>query len=347
MIKNLLLSLFSIIITVIMFELTVFLFFNDEYYAFYIPQKNMYISDLESGQHLLNPSYKGIFYFKDSNHPVNINKVGCFDYEPHSSKINSLFLGDSYTWGYIDQQSRYSDLYGGILSLDVLNCAIAGSGPKSQLKILNKLYDKNYRFDKVFYGYFSNDFIDDMLFPRYRVRNGYLEANKIIDDNGNIITTGYDKQLSKDLKLFIYTHSFLARMVYRFKQSNKFKNHNQKSDYKLSKNVIKTSLEYWFNKENFNDMFYKHLEEIYKMKSIVEENNGKFVLVNIPLWEELVYEKPYLQKTYDMIKLFCKEKNIDLVSNFKLTRDYYWFEDGHLNHKGHKVIAEKLSSIYK
>jgi len=110
---------------------------------------------------------------------VSSNGLGCRDRSFDSDDGYVLLLGDSFTWGYVALEQTWGATLERLLGVRVLKCGVAGYGPLQERHKLKDIVAHAGRPRVVIVGYVMNDLLDDYLFPRRTVIDGYM-VNKVI-----------------------------------------------------------------------------------------------------------------------------------------------------------------------
>ena len=172
------------------------------------------------------------------------NNYGCFDKDwdtDISNKEDIIYLaGDSFTWGYVPFENKFSTILDQTLNSDVIACGVSHTGQRHQFSKFLEIYDQ-WKPKIVIVNFFQNDESDDFFFPSSSVSNGFVVSNyeyciknKTLDLNSikseNILV--YKKELSKLNKVF------LAREENYLANNSKFVSLVKK--YSLSANLLHT-----------------------------------------------------------------------------------------------------------
>jgi len=223
----------------------------------------------------------------------------------------------------------------------------------------------------------ANDLEGDLLYPNYTVLDGYLVAYKILWDikRGEIHTYTEDelrkqmeialnpKGIGIQIKMCLRTHSAIYGIP---KESDLLRGILYKLglvDRRTSPDIIRVPFIPEEELPWLKVAWEKHLTNIKSLKSLAEEHNSKFLLILIPLKENIyAFRRPkniLSEYKYDFdyprkrILDFCKKENLDcfdLTPHFREyakqerhildgRKDLYWMYDSHWGPMGQKVAA--------
>lgn len=154
------------------------------------PRKGMapqfyYVADPDNGHDLAKSFTGDVFYLPDyirtygAPFSVSSNGLGCRDrpFEPEDGYV--LLLGDSFTWGYAALEQTWGATVEDLIGMRVLKCGVGGYGPRQERHKLKTVVTLAGKPRLVIVSYVMNDLLDDYLFPRRTVINGYM-INKVI-----------------------------------------------------------------------------------------------------------------------------------------------------------------------
>tara|TARA_B100000427_G_scaffold329782_1_gene347737 strand:+ start:710 stop:1867 length:1158 start_codon:yes stop_codon:yes gene_type:complete len=363
------------------FLLEVFLrIINFDTYSFRGYPYNYFIQD-NVNKYDINLNIKKKFNFKEFPHEIWGNNIGCFD-KDLDININDyiLLIGDSVSWGYVPYENNWGNLLEKKLNKDVLQCGVPGYGTKQQYnkiqKILSKLKNKP---ELIILQYtFTNDLLNDYLFPQYRVQDGFLITNNQIKSflTGEISVNKQSK-IFKKIKYFLNEYSYSFRFFHKFhaKIKRKFKKNNSELKVENNNNLnnyYPFHLPYLDEKEfNWLTLAWEdHLQNILNIKKLTEEFNINFLFVFYGTIPD--YASPYfidaknkkITLTLDnenKVLEFIKLNNINYINiskviweyaNYKsifdeskLKGDLLWnYDVGHPNIKGHNFFSLHISN---
>ena len=341
--ENLFIFSFACIICLIFAELGL-RFFETQKHSVY-PQ-GLFLKDKKNG-YKLSKNFKGKHYFQDFSYFVKTNSYGCFEKDFKVEDIEVLVLGDSHTWGYVNLKDRYSNILRNKYGINTYNCALTGSGTLQQKNIYHSLLENGFNPKIIILGYTPfNDIEDDILYPEYAVWNGILFKNRdfVIKNTGN---ADFKKIKELPITSFRKIKSILHRnsSIYRYSYSlkNQLVNKLQKSkiEKSLINNLSETRLIYNFNEEN-KLLFDQNINNIKKLARSAVENKAKLIIATTPTNKKYCSESYKNSLSYIYKKL--KKDSLDIIDNqVCLKEEFYYQINGHLNKKGHKYMAEKIS----
>tara|TARA_B110000858_G_scaffold15473_1_gene15619 strand:+ start:3630 stop:4880 length:1251 start_codon:yes stop_codon:yes gene_type:complete len=108
------------------------------------------------------------------------NNYSCFDknWDAHiSNKEDIIYLaGDSFTWGYVAFEHKFSTILDQNLKSNVINCGVSHTGQQHQFSKFLEIYNQ-WKPKVVIVNFFNNDVADDFFFPSASVSNGFLIEN--------------------------------------------------------------------------------------------------------------------------------------------------------------------------
>ncbi len=199
-INNTLLFFISISITVLVLDVIINNYFIVRPSS-YLVTPGYYEPDEITG-HDIKPSVKRARFqnYDGIDFDIWSNNIGCFDIPLQNTSDYILVLGDSFSWGYTDFGTRWSDLLRSRTRRDVLNCAVAGTGTRVQFDKMKKIINKIKKPPKlIIVGYFlGNDITDDYLYPQRTVIQGYKVNQRLLSiDDGSIIVKSREELSDK------------------------------------------------------------------------------------------------------------------------------------------------------
>ena len=105
------------------------------------------------------------------------NKLGCFDDKDFNIDNGYILsIGDSTSWGYTSNNTRWNNLLEKKINYPVLSCGVSGFSTKQQLMKTKKVIIELNKMPKIIilkYS-FQNDLFEDYLFPFYTFKYGQL-----------------------------------------------------------------------------------------------------------------------------------------------------------------------------
>lgn len=260
-------------------------------------------------------------------------------------KINSVFIGDSFTYGAdVNYNENFVEIYKKSTGSG-LNLGCGGNGPLLELATFEE-YVKNLKINPkyLFWVYYSgNDLGKDIENEKKSFYRNYLENNftqnlsleqNQIDQIIKEHEEKFDSNNVEKIKISNNTNKIKINKNFLFKYTNTFKFYNIRSRLGFSKS---------YTKENFET--FKYI--IKNVNSDMNSWDGKLIFIFIPsqsrysnltsYYEEFFYDLP--------IKEFLNKNNIkylDLNDKFKEHPDPKIFYNGHLNVKGNQILSNYI-----
>ena len=323
---------FGIFVSFLLIELSLRLFFKQNYSPRIVKFKNhqetwgtiYYESDYENGyvnyQYCYSSDYKG-FFDKNDCVPTTLNLLGfrgpLFEFERKEETYRIVFLGDSFTFGEgVFFEKTYPKRLENLLStrtingkkIEVFNLAISGSWTEDEIKTYIQ-FGQKLKPNLVVLQWHPNDFPSSTL-TRDHERS----------ISGNYIAAFNPPEIVKRFALgrFIW-HTIKTKQV-----SNQI--------------MQLTPLELVLGQESFS--------QIFELKQLISNDGADFVLLIFP---ELIKfnHYPYSQLS-DSLKEFCASKKIvfiDLLPPLSQHQDKdLWVHpsDHHPNDIAHEIAAQSI-----
>lgn len=137
----------------------------------------------------IGPGRRGRHELPEFVHDVWSNRLGCFDHELRETPAHYVyFAGDSFTWGYVPQEERFSSLFAQRTNLAAVNCGVTGTGTAHQFDKFTEVKRQIGRPPvQVVLGYYANDVLDDAFHPRAGVVSGWLVDRTYVNDSGHAV----------------------------------------------------------------------------------------------------------------------------------------------------------------
>ena len=321
--------------------------FEEQHHSVY--PRGLFVNDKKNG-YKLEKNFKGKHVFQDHSYIVKTNNYRCFENDINRKNTEILIMGDSHSWGYVNIEDRYSNILRDKYSFKTHNCALTGSGTLQQKNIYLDLIKNGFKPKIIVLGYTPfNDIEDDALFPEYAVWNGVLFKYRdfVIENNGFADFRKIKKlpiTFFRKIKSILHRHSSIYRYSYRIKNQLSYKIEKNKSDSSVINNLSKTRLIYNLNKEN-KYFFDQNINNIKEFAKIAKENKAKLVIATIPTNNK--YCSDSYKKSISFIHKILKVKNLEIVDiQSCLEESYFYPINGHLNKKGHKYMAKKISEFF-
>jgi len=320
--------------------------FEDQNHSVY--PKGLFVKDKKNGYKLAK-NFEGKHVFQDFSYNVKTNKYGCFENEINRKNAEILIVGDSHVWGFVRSEDRYSSILRNKYNLKTYNCALTGSGTLQQKNIYLNLLENGFKPKIIILGYTPfNDIEDDTLFPEYAVWNGILFKNRdfFIQNNGAANFKKIKKlpiTVSRKIKSLLHRNSSIYRYSYLLKNKLINKTEIININRPLINNLSKTRLIYNLKKEN-KYLFDQNIINIKEFANIARDNQAKLIIAPTPTNNK--YCSQSYQQSISYINKRLKMHNLDIVNNKNCLEEAYFYPiNGHLNKKGHKYMAEKISEF--
>ena len=316
--------------------------FEEQKHSFY--PGGLFLSDKKLGYKLAS-NFNGRHIFQDYKYKISTNIDGCFEENIKKKDVEILILGDSHTWGYVDMESRYSNLLRNKYNFKTYNCGLTGSGTLQQKSIYLSLLEKGFKPRLIILGYTPfNDIEDDALNPEYSVWRGILFKNRdfIVDSNG--FADFYKiKELpitfARKIKSILHRNLSLYRYSYNLK--NKIRSSFKKDNSKPLDVLKSTRLIYNFNEKN-KFLFDQNLNNVKLFANTAIANNSKLIIATIPTSNKFCTDSYKKNITY--LKGQIKSNLINIINNdVCLPEKFFYPINGHLNKKGHDYLANQIS----
>lgn len=309
------------------------------------------------------------------------NKLGCFDDKDFDIEGGYILsIGDSSSWGYTSNDTRWNNLLEKKIDYPVLSCGVSGFSTKQELMKTKRIINELNKMPKIIILQYSfqNDLFEDSLFPFYTIKYGQLSITKEYKS----YTTGKIQKINKSklqrrIRIYLRSHSYLYNLLdnffYTLKKKNKKTVPNKKSI------VERVNVSYPWNTINYLDpqkydwvrlKWDNHLHNLSEFKHFADINNIILYIVYIEEIREIYHMLKNFNKLSDLfiknntsvIKNFFYDNSIpfldledEIYKLFNIERKYFtknplrgdkidlvWIQDGHYNTKGNKIIAELI-----
>ena len=378
--KNVLIVIISIIISILLIELSLRIIgFNKYKFKGYPPSYFTTINDRLTKKGVYDDNFdirKNIketdFIFNDSKpHKVWGNEIGCFDESIANIEDGYILaIGDSNSWGYVPYEKNWSYLLEKKIKKKILNCGVPAYSTIQELhkikKILGSLQENPpynlesiKRYEKrnlhkpsliILQYSFNNDFLGDYLFPQYKVQNNILTTNKYLDDvfDGTIRYKEENKFWDK-LKYDLNEKFYLFRLLHRSHSflRKKIKHSSNKkessSDFKTHPRIILTSFDLSY-------LNFKHFPWAKKAWKAHLENILEFKKISVNIGTELLfvfwgdlpdYSHKHFKEALNINKNFKKGEHIITLNNDKLL--FKFLEENNINYLNLSKLAWDLA----
>lgn len=354
--KNILLLVAAVIITVIALEILLRLFY---------PQNLNYTRISQTKIFENKPGISSILRRQEFTTHVRINSRGLRDKEYSLEKpentIRIAFVGDSMVFGFgVELNETMGKLLESKLNsgldkhYEVINFGVSAYGTEQEY-IWIKDEVINYSPDIIILSFVTNDFKENVKYSLFDVKNNKLVANPPL-------------KITPILKLrnYISWHSHLYSLIY-FSVIDNQKLRNILIELKLlNPPIMDPSTDFdsliYLNSKNkeFEYASNKTLLLLDEINSLALKNNIKLVIFLVPTKEQVDSSKmnSYIKfknldikelnatKTQQIIKESLQKYNITIMDPFgqfkryNVNNTFYYDIDGHWNKKGHQFVAD-------
>ena len=156
------------------------------------------------------------------------NKLGCFDDKDFDIEGGYILsIGDSSSWGYTSNDTRWNNLLEKKIDYPVLSCGVSGFSTKQELMKTKRIINELNKMPKIIILQYSfqNDLFEDSLFPFYTIKYGQLSITKEYKS----YTTGEIQKINKSklqrrIRIYLRSHSYLYNLLDNFFYTLKKKN---------------------------------------------------------------------------------------------------------------------------
>ena len=253
-----------------------------------------------------------------------------------NDKINTIFIGDSFTYGVdVNFDENFVEIYKKANG-KTLNLGCSGNGPIIEYATFVE-YVKNLKLNpnNLFWVYYSgNDLTKDIISENKSYYKNYLKNN-------------FSQNLPLKQKRINQIIEFFTE------KNNSKKNNEEKIEYDLVKEYLsifkfikirsKLGISKGYTKNSF-EIFKSILNNVDKE---MKKWDGELIFIFIPSQSRYANITSYYDEFfYDLpIKKFLKSKNvkyIDLNEKFVTYEDPSKFYNGHLNTLGHRILSDAI-----
>lgn len=260
--------------------------------------------------------------------------------ETYDRDIDSIFIGDSYTWGAcVKDNETIPVIFDKFLNQNSLNLGNVGNGPLLSLATLNE-FGTYFSPKSIFYLFYDgNDFPSDLNLEK---------KNKVL---ASYLNNRFRQNLRGRLD---YTNNFYKNIIEQAEKSDKdlsikhhFKNFfSIKGFFNLSR--IRNSLN--SIKHNINND-YETLEIVFSnIKKTSDSLNAKAYFVYLPSWQTLSkVNNRFKSKSYKRIINLSKKyfSIIDMTPYLTNYKDFFYYKNSHYNAKGYELVAKIIADHVK
>jgi len=380
---NLCLVFFSILVTVLLCE--VILRFTP-LHSYALPvlgsyPKNYYKADPVKGYDIQEnfPKTKAYIHVQ-AEYDLWSNELGCFDRPYLGEKHPVLLVGDSFTHAYAPFEDKWGTRVEQILGVRVLKCGVSGYGIKQSLLKAKDIVQKTQTTPSlIILGYFLNDLRDDLLFPFYGLKDGYLVSRQDIKriESGEIIELNTQPDASSPPNsreipahsrwqdwwggksiVFKLVDLVLENLPYPKAVEDFLKDRRLLPE---NSNAIALYDYSWIEAA-----WVPHLKNLREFKKYADSLGSKLVVVIIPAKEQVLQVKPGFSSSKNpdfdrpnrILHQFLGKEGIaflDLLPFFKEYAEnpsktggsqvgqFYWKLDGHWNREGNHLAGQLVA----
>jgi len=332
---NLALFIISIVIAVIMGEMTLRLIGRGPLYV--SPERDRFwkYDALLGWSHL--PGQEGIFETAQFRTTVKINQKGLRDRD-HSYKRTFdaqriLIVGDSFAWGYgVEETQRFSQDLERSMNVEVINAGVSGYSTDQELLWLKNEGIK-YDPDLVILVFAGNDIGDN---HQQLVNTIYYKPQFVIED-GHLVLTNYPVPKNSSQGKFMYYLSQRSALFY-FLVQRYFDLRSVYSKFIANPRApISSTTAISTKKESFK-LTTTLIHEIYH---VAESTGAKLMIVTTDRW----WNWPSSESYQDFIEVLHSEGfsvlDVESMRGFDPERMLIP-NDGHWSPDGHKFVATKV-----
>lgn len=366
-------------LTIIIFLLTLFLFFDFIAGIFFIKE------DYQSFRvqhyyfhHGLRPNQQAFARWSVNIYPFNTNSLGFRDFEPYKIDLKKnqrriIFMGDSHTEG-VDLPFEFT--FTGTLAkkaegkdTEILSAAAVSYSPRIYYLLTEFLIEKiKLECDEIFIFIDISDIQNELVYEKYN------------HSTYNIIT-----RIIYDLKNFFYRNSMILYSIKKIStEQGKKKFYDRISvNKKEGKNISETfsaDLYYsffthfddnvllanprfhgvgdWLYDENFRELAMKGIElgqeNILRLNDICTKHGIRLTIAVQP-WHSQIKKRKISDDYTENWRMFAEKNKIGFINLYPVfineenpqavIKKYYIKNDNHWNREGHKRVAEFLEKV--
>tara|TARA_B100002019_G_scaffold203597_1_gene176573 strand:+ start:1418 stop:2449 length:1032 start_codon:yes stop_codon:yes gene_type:complete len=300
--------------------------------------KGMFIEDPIKGMSL-TPNFSGTHRFADLTYDIKTNSLGFFEDEISTdSSIDLLILGDSHTWGYVEQKDRFSDVLKEKFLLNTYNCAVTGSSTVYQYSVLLDLLATGIKPKAVLIGYLPyNDVEGDILHPQYSAMLGYRINNNHFDRNYQVMPS----PKPSSLKFWLVKNSAILRLLVKAKKSISNKNGIDRIESNsLPKRLI-------FELELHPLYIETHVSVWRKIKQLLDSKNIDLYAYVIPTFRYDGKVSDAYENSVNLLVGRLKEQGIEFINSTPFRDNSHHIKDKHMDKRGHLLTAIEIHEFLK
>ncbi len=296
-------------------------------------------------------------------YPIWSNEFGCFDKPYAGEKDYILLVGDSFTHAFAPFEDKWGTRMESLVGTRVLKCGVSGYGTKQAALKADSICMKAKTPPRlIVVGYTVNDFLDDYLFPRYSVIEGYHYITKrLSNEKTGEISTKVRTRAPRSLKIWLKKNSILYNLTER--AFSRFAPATRELILKSDSIDGECSLSMECKYHWLPTAWESHRRSIKSFMRLEHAGNARVLFVLIPVKEQvypfLVKEKDAaLEQKYTIVLDILKKEGIPYIDLLPLfvrhaqkavkhgvppKNDLYWAIDGHWNVKGNHLTGLLVS----
>lgn len=337
-IKNIILVLVSLGVSLLLAEYAYRMYERVSKIGVYSYPQGIFVPDPRLGARL-KENFDGVHSFEDLTYDVSVNSDGCFEKEvSFSSDIDILILGDSHSWGYVEQNDRFSDVLRNKFDYKTYNCAVTGTSTKFQYFLAQELIAKGMRPNSVVIGYLPfNDLGGDVLFPQLSAIEGFRVSTKIFDKNFNVI----DAKVPEYWKLFMVNNISLVRAVIRAKSF--FGKSDGESKVKQKEALPQRIIYHIDQHPQLVDI---HIDTWKQFSKFLGDLDIPLYVYVIPSSTGNKYEDQIHKKNADYLIARLKDENIKFISTEVFRKNSHHKINDHMDKRGHLRVATDIMEFF-
>lgn len=339
MLKKILVALIAFVITIVIAGFVLELFKTDkQQQARYMRTRNVFqyqpgnvVFDPILG-YMTSPNLNVSFNNEEFNTNIRTNELGLRDDHASIKEAQTIFLGDSYVWGWgVDEQLNIEKQYENITGKKVLNAGVPGYGNVQEILLLHKLQRLiPLQSKQIFLFFCANDFIDNQntsfnAFP-YFIKSG--EMVKVSEPS----IGGFNEWLDAANSWTIHSN-FAQHSILWYDVCAGIKNISTKDLYR----------DHETTKDRLNGIqaFLMAADDLYALQ---QAYGCSVSIVYIP--PAGYYQTKQFDRSYPIVKDACHKIGLNFIDlSPVLSADDYYPLDLHWKSSGHQKAAAFIASF--
>ncbi|WP_320668161.1 hypothetical protein [Prochlorococcus sp. MIT 1307] len=281
------------------------------------------------------------------------NSLGCFDFEDSKESQYDIYLaGDSFTWGYAPLDKKFGTIIEKSTQLRVAKCGVTHTGQGHQFSKFKDIKNKlGYSPKIVIVSVYHNDVINDFMYPKTTVMEGYqVDFKKIVNKKIIIIPS---KEIEARFKTWMTSQTH-EKILYRRITSLKY----WSASFIVLDHSIQKIKAIFFDK-NSKQPSYGHSDfdlDSYKTSNPIARSNMMFIKQwiehsrknNYKLIFSTIPDRASTSKTYEGFHLYVESLNglswdfAEYIEMNHAKKNIFWKNDPHFNIEGNRLYAEYL-----